>query len=509
MAQGKSSLSVFKTMLEPSLLTTGLVFICTFLIAYVCTRRRRGIPPGPPLFPVIGNLPSMAAGDLLCNLQKLHAKYGDILSLYIGKELMIFLNGHKVIHDAFVKKGSQFAGRPSTEFHKMWVKTPGIIFATGTEWKEQRQLTVEIFRNICFKQNGEVIEDIVNSEVNRLTQCLGSCKGTFDIDSFITISVCNVICQVAYGMRYDFGDPVIKSFLQEVQQGAKIFMIAQTLCNCFPFLQKLPFDLIKAQRINALEAKVRSFMESNVENVKADTDCHFKNFVRQYLCEIELNQQEVKKKSVDEHHMVSVLIDLFAAGTETTANTIRWILLYLLGRLDIQDKMYREISAVIGNRPPTIPDRKSLPYTQAVILEGLRIAPAVPLGVPHTVSRDTTFHGYVLPKNCSVLPNISSALKDPEVWPEPEVFQPERFLNKANTEVIVPKEFIPFSLGPRSCLGETFSRIELHLFVTTLFQNFRFLPEVDGQIPEPRGHVGASYSPLAFKMRVEKRSGIK
>lgn len=492
-------------LLDCSWLTTLLVFVVTFLLAYISTRRPTGIPPGPALIPVIGNLHTMAIGDLLKNLRKLRMQHGDIFSLYLGNELMIFLNGHKVIHDAFVKKGSQFTGRPITEFHKMWVKVPGIIFATGAEWKEQRRAAVEIFQDICFKQNGKAVAKVVKSEVEKLLQVLGQQKEPFDLDSFVTISVCNVICQVVYSTCYDFDDPVIKNYLNEVQQGAKVFMVAQTLCNSFPFLQSLPFDFIKVKRVNDMETKVRAFMESNVDKVKRSSNDRLSNFVQQYLKKVEVNKEEGKQSSMDESHLVSVLIDLFAAGTETTANTVRWIILYLIGKQDIQNRLYKEISATVGSSFPAITDRNSLPYTQAVILEGLRIAPAVPLGIPHTVPRDTIFHDYKIPKNCSVMANINSALMDPDIWPNPEQFRPERFLNADQTEVVIPKEFVPFSTGPRSCIGETFSRIELHLFVTALFQKFRFLPENDDKIPKPIGNLGVSYSPPAFNVRVEKR----
>jgi len=491
------------TAVYSSWVTTFLVFAVTFLLVYKSTKRPRGIPPGPPLLPVIGNLHHMAIGDLLQNLRKLRLQYGDVFSLYLGNELMIFLNGHEVIHDALVKKGSHFTGRPITEFHKMWIKCPGIIFATGIEWKEQRRAAVEIFQNICFKQKGKAVEIVVNTESERLILALEQHSGPFDLDSYVTISVCNVICQVVYSTSYDFDDPVIKNYLKEVQDGAKVFMVAQTLCNCFPWFQKLPF--MKLGRVQDMEAKVRAFMEHNVRKVKQSSDVRLSNFVKQYLQTVELNRTNYKQSTMDEQHLVSVLIDLFAAGTETTANTLRWIILYVIGKPEIQDAMYEEIQSVIGTRTPTSSDRIAMPYTQAVILEGLRIAPPVPLGIPRTVPRDTTFHGYIIPQNCSVLANINSALMDPLAWPNPEEFTPERFLNKGKDLVEIPKMFIPFSTGPRSCIGETFSRIELFLFVTALFQRFRFLPEIEGQIPEPKGTLGVSYSPPDFKVRIEKR----
>lgn len=484
---------------------TGLVFVLTFVLTYKATRRPRGIPPGPALFPFFGNIHTMAVGDLLENLQSLRRKYGDVFSLYIGRELMIFLNGHSAIHDAFVKKGSLFTGRPITEFHKMWVKCPGIIFATGQEWKDQRRISVQILQDLCSKQNGETIEKVIKSEIQKLLEVLETQTEAFDIDSYLTVSVCNVICQIVYSTSYNFNDPVIKDYLSEVQTGAKVFMIAQTLCNCFPFLRKLPFDVIKAKRIEGMEAKVRAFMEHNVSNVKRQSLNLPDNFVKQYLQRIQSNQDKSVCDTIDETHLVSVLMDLFAAGTETTANTLRWIILHLLNKPHFQDQMYEELISVIGDKPVGISDRARLPFTQSVILEGLRIAPAVPLGIPHTVPHDIVYRGYKIPQNCSVLANINSALKDPDVWRNPEQFRPQRFLNESQTSVVVPKELIPFSAGPRSCIGETFSKVELHLFASALFKNLKFFPETDGFVPDTRGNIGVSLSPPSFRVRVKKR----
>lgn len=91
-----------------STITTVLVFLCTFLLAYISTRRRKHVPPGPPLFPIVGNLPSLMTRDTLGKLADLRKQYGDVYGLYTGNQLMVFLNGYETIHDALVKKGLQF-----------------------------------------------------------------------------------------------------------------------------------------------------------------------------------------------------------------------------------------------------------------------------------------------------------------------------------------------------------------------------------------------------------------
>ncbi|KAK6170951.1 hypothetical protein SNE40_019229 [Patella caerulea] len=90
-----------------------------------------------------------------------------------------------------------------------------------------------------------------------------------------------------------------------------------------------------------------------------------------------------------------------------------------------------------------------MPYNEAVLLEVLGKANITVNGVPHTVTEDTIFHGYVIPKDTIVIPNLDSVLSDGEIWGDPGVFRPDRFIVSSG-KVTKPKEFIPFSIGESS-----------------------------------------------------------
>jgi len=112
---------------------------------------------------------------------------------------------------------------------------------------------------------------------------------------------------------------------------------------------------------------------------------------------------------------------------------------------NIQDRIHAEIDNVIGRAEPKMNHRLLLPFTEASILETQRLADLVPLGVPHGVMEDVYFRGYLIPKDTLIIPNMYSVHMNPELWPEPEKFKPERFLDSDNK--IDKKELIPFSLG--------------------------------------------------------------
>ena len=118
-----------------------------------------------------------------------------------------------------------------------------------------------------------------------------------------------------------------------------------------------------------------------------------------------------------------------------------------------------------------------MPYAEAFIEELLRIASVLPVAVPRLAAKDFKFHGYIIPKGTTIYPSLYTMHYDPEVFPEPEKFRPERFLSQDLKSVLKVDSLIPFSVGRRACPGETFARDQLFLFITSLVQNFNITAE--------------------------------
>ena len=112
-------------------------------------------------------------------------------------------------------------------------------------------------------------------------------------------------------------------------------------------------------------------------------------------------------------------------------------------------------------------------YTDATITEIQRLANVVTVALHHNAMADTTLMGYTIPKNTIVLPILIAANMDPDYWNNPEKFDPDRFLDKVGN-IIKNEAMIPFSVGPRTCLGEPLARMELFLVFANLLQKFRF-----------------------------------
>uniref|UniRef100_A0A3B4WYH3 Cytochrome P450 2K1-like n=1 Tax=Seriola lalandi dorsalis TaxID=1841481 RepID=A0A3B4WYH3_SERLL len=174
-------------------------------------------------------------------------------------------------------------------------------------------------------------------------------------------------------------------------------------------------------------------------------------------------------------NLMNTVLNLFAAGTDTTATTLRWGLLLMAKYPKIQDQVQEELSRVIGSRQVQVEDRKNLPFTDAVIHETQRLANIVPMALPHKTSQDVTFQGYFIKKGTTVYPLLTSVLYDDNEWEKPHTFHPAHFLDK-DGKFVKRDAFMPFSAGRRICLGEGLARMELFVFFTTLLQHFHFTP---------------------------------
>ncbi|KAG1650351.1 Cytochrome P450 2D19 [Nymphon striatum] len=178
------------------------------------------------------------------------------------------------------------------------------------------------------------------------------------------------------------------------------------------------------------------------------------------------------------------ITDVFLAGMETSSITISWALFYMIHNPEIQEKIRKEIDDVVGReRPPRMEDRLTLPYTAATLQEVERLGSIVPLSLARSSDKPFKYQDYVFPKNSFIMFNLYSLHRDPQLWKNPEEFDPTRFID-SDGKVFRPPHLSPFGNGKRSCAGEGLARMEIFLLFSTLLQNFVF-EAVNKALPPP------------------------
>ncbi|KAL8573334.1 hypothetical protein ACOMHN_032796 [Nucella lapillus] len=502
-----------------TLLLWGVTTTTTLTLLLSClwwSWRPREIPPGPGIaLPVLGHLLLLVRRDPRESFREWRARYGNVFSLYLGRQLVVVLNGHRVIRQALVTQGEAFLDRPRLPFLEMVShKSLGIINTSGQLWKDQRKTSVRILKNLGMGRN--VLALKVQGEVKALVKAIQDKvkdgQSCLDLERLIHLSVSNNICSVLFGKRYDYEDLQFHRQLDVLEAYLKAGGVSSLSFMC-PVLRFLPGDLFYIKRKAALYRQLRD------DFVQPILDDHFQrqrnvpdgctepdNFIAAYIEAIREAKDEKTKEHINENNLQRLVLELFGGATDTTSTTLMWALAYLLHHPEVQERCLGQILSVVGpSRPPDLHDKTDLPYVEATIMETLRCAGTSPLAFPHSVSWDVRLENYVIPRGTFVLVYLDTALRDPKVWsPDPDNFRPERFLDEEG-RLVRREELIPFGAGKRSCLGEALARTELFLYLTTLIQRFQFLPPEDGQLPSLEGIMGITKFPHPFKVRVEPR----
>lgn len=178
---------------------------------------------------------------------------------------------------------------------------------------------------------------------------------------------------------------------------------------------------------------------------------------------------------------------------------MNWCLIHLVHHQDVLKKVQSELDNIAGrSRLPCLDDIPFLPYTEATISEVLRKSHVVPLATPHTTTSDTYLGKYFISKGTTVFANLYSCHMDENLWSNPETFDPTRFLD-ANGKYVKPKEFLPFGVGRRMCLGEVMAKSEVFLFITSLIHVFDLeLPQTNQ--PTFNATFGVASVPEAYQV---------
>ncbi|XP_029988026.1 cytochrome P450 2J2-like [Sphaeramia orbicularis] len=476
-----------------------LIFVAVFILIadLIKNRRPASFPPGPRMFPIVGNMLSVDHKKLHESMTKLSRTYGDVYSLRMGQRFVVVVNGFDAVKEALITQGDSFAERPVLALQLDMFKGLGLLFTNGNTWREQRRFALFTLRN--FGLGKKSLEPVILDEFTHCAQEITGYKGKpFYPHLIINNAVSNIICSLVFGHRFEYDDEKFKGMIEMCEKGIQLQASIWTrLYNSFPHLmRRLPGPHKTLQNI---WEDVKKFIREELQDHKQNWDpSDQRDYIDCYLNEIQMTKGQTDS-TFDDANLVACVLDLFVAGTETTSTTLRWAFLYMAKYPEIQEKVQAEIDTVIGqSRQPSMEDRANLPYTDAVIHEIQRIGNIVPLNLPHSTTREVQLGGYTIPKGVTVVPNLTSVLFNKNDWETPHTFNPGHFLNEEG-KFVKPAAFIPFSAGKRQCLGESLAKMELFLFFTSFMQRYTFSMPV-GVKPVFDYHLGATRAPLHYEL---------
>jgi cytochrome P450 len=173
---------------------------------------------------------------------------------------------------------------------------------------------------------------------------------------------------------------------------------------------------------------------------------------------------------LDDRALRDELLTLFVAGHETTALTLTWLFVLLDGRPDVLARMRAEVDRVLNGRDPTFEDVPKLTYLRQVVEETLRLRPPAPL-VARNVVDDDAIDGFRLASGDVVFLFFWATHRHPQFWADAETFDPDRFASERSKDRH-SWSFVPFSGGPRTCIGNMFALVESSILIAQILNRF-------------------------------------
>ncbi|ODM92838.1 Cytochrome P450 2J5 [Orchesella cincta] len=257
----------------------------------------------------------------------------------------------------------------------------------------------------------------------------------------------------------------------------------------------------------------RDFLEGSVNQHKRDLkEENLKDFIDVYLAEVRKTTDEKSPfyGTMAERQLVATMLDLFLAGSDSSAATLSWTMVYLCKFPEVQKKLQKEIETVTGNtRQVSVADRPNMPYALALVDEILRHSSLVADGVQHRAMAEREFHGYRIPKDAWVQPNLFFIHRDNKIWGDGDAFRPERFLTKDGKKYVKSENLQPFQVGRRVCVGETLARDNIFLYLTNIFQKFDVKFDPKGKEPSLETIPGFFRAPEPYTVIMKERLSSK
>ncbi|XP_049538381.1 cytochrome P450 306a1 [Anopheles darlingi] len=491
-----------------------------FAVLYIVVKFwvQRDQPPGPVGIPLVGYLPFIDAKKPYETFTQLSKKYGPIYGLRMGQVYAVVLSNYSLIRTVLAKDES--TGRAPLYITHGIMGGYGLICAQGALWRDQRKLSIEWLRQLGmtkFKCTRDSLEKKISSSLNEMIEDIAANTsvgvGGFDPSATIHHVLGNLMNDLVFGLKYEKQDETWQ-FLQHLQEeGVKHIGVSMAV-NFLPWLRYFPSTRRTIQFLldgktkthtiyDAIIAEKRQNLQSSATS-DTNSECILKSFLEESMNRI--NAGRVDASHCSDVQLRHLMADLFGAGVDTTFTTIRWALLYIALYPTVQFQLRQELEqALTTNKAPTLDDIELLPYLRATIAEVQRIRTVVPVGIPHGTTKEMMIAGFRIPANTMIMPLLWAVHMDPDNFPDPEKFKPERFLDK-DGKFSVPHCFLPFQSGKRMCLGDELARYILHLYVANLLfccERFDIVQE-DACVIDMTGTCGITLTPPTYRMMFHK-----
>ncbi|KAG1723925.1 cytochrome P450 [Suillus paluster] len=397
------------------------------------------LPPSPPTWRLWGHFlplrsPFLTVGGWI-------DEYGPLVTIRSGAQKIVIIGRHKTAVDIMEKQSGSLVDRPRL-IAAGEILSGGLSIVFTPAGDRLRRMRRALHRHLQPKAAEEYQPLQMSHAKNTVLSIL---EDPYNFHNHARTYAATTITKIAYGK--DTPTAATDNEVKESRQFLRIFRVAiqpgTYLVDAIPWLKYLPWYGKELKRGFEMSRQLYTNQLNRVKQQIGNPDIgpSFGRYMleNRHLC------------GLTEPEMAFLAGAFFVAGTDTTALAICTVSMAAACFPEEQAKVQAELDAVIGrHRAPTFVDERSLPRLQAFISEALRWRPLVPNGTPHRTTKDVIWGNYCIPAGTTVTGNHWAISRDPEVYPEPEAFKPQRWINDQGC-LRDDLEFFVFGFGRRIC----------------------------------------------------------
>jgi len=477
----------------------ALLFAGLFLWDFLLKKKKNDVlhyMAGPKPLPFIGNVlmyRGQSPEEIMNFIIKNRYEFGPLFRVWVFTQLAIFSCDPRDV-EVVLSSTRHITKNNLYDMLHSWLGT-GLLMSTGKKWHTRRKIITPTFHFKILEQFVEIFDQQTDVMVKKL-QAKADGKTAVNIFPVICATALDIIAETAMGTKiYAQDNPnfpytkavtaitniVSKRFINVWQRKNWIFYLISPLealrvkdaiKTSHQFTEKIIMERRKALEQSIADGSYKPYYpDGNLEEADGVGQKR-KMALLDVLLQSSVNGQPLTNEDIREE------VETFMfEGHDTTTSGISFCLCLISRHPEVQKKLFDEIRQVLGDdktRPTTQRDLNELKYLECVIKESLRLYPPVPMIGRH-FNEDAEIRGNKIPAGSNFTVGIFVMLRDPEYFEDPDSFKPERFLNETQTK-INPYAYIPFSAGPRNCIGQRFALLEMKSTISKILRHFELLP---------------------------------
>ncbi|XP_055637107.1 cytochrome P450 4d1-like [Toxorhynchites rutilus septentrionalis] len=442
---------------------------------------------GPRALPILGNglwFLNKTPVEMLQIVERLIAEYGTVFRFWQGPEFTVYVGDASMVENILTNRNlTDKSGE--YKFLSDWLGD-GLLLSKRQKWHARRKAITPAFHFKILEQFVEVFDRNASELVDVLSTYADS-EAVFDVFPFVLLYTLDVICESAMGTSVKALRNADSEYVQAVKEAANI-----SIRRMFDFIRRTPMfyltpsyakfrknlKILHGYTDNVIISRRKQLEDGGQDNSRLEANDENEFGVKKreafldLLIKTKINDKVLANLEIREE------VDTFMfEGHDTTTSAVAFTLYNLAKYPTVQQKAYEEVISVVGEnsaKPVDLSHLHDLTYLDMVIKETLRLYPSVPL-IGRRCVEEVTIDGKTIPAGANIIIGIYFMGRDPQYFENPLDFRPERFEGETSVEKFNPYKYVPFSAGPRNCIGQKFAINEMKSVISKLLRHYKFI----------------------------------